>query len=53
MARNFGVKRNLFGDELFRAFWNEPANDNVAELRWPYWVIGAAVLAAIAVGVFA
>jgi hypothetical protein len=53
MPRNFGVRRNLFGEELFRSYWGEPANDNRRELVWPYIAIGAAVVAIVAVGVFA
>lgn len=52
MPRNFGVRRDRSPKELFRAFWDEPANDNEQELRWPYWVVGAAVLAIIAVGMW-
>lgn len=51
MPRNFGVRRNHFGEELFRDFWH--ANDNERDMAWPYLVIGAAVVAIIAVGVFA
>jgi hypothetical protein len=53
MPRNFGLRRNLFGEEMFRAFWDEPANDNEPEHRWPIYVIMAAVIAIIAVGIFA
>lgn len=47
MSRNFGVRER--GD--FDRFWNEPTDDHAA--RWPYFVIGAAVLAMIVIGIFA
>ena len=53
MPRNFGLRARLPESDAWHAFWNEPANDNIAELRWPYFAIGAAVLAALAVGMLA
>ena len=50
MSRNFGVRRNMFGEKLFRNFWH--ANDNEPEARWPLALIGAAVALILAFGIF-
>lgn len=42
------------GGNYFRGFWDgDTANDNERDPVWPYYAIGAAVLAMIAVGIFA
>jgi hypothetical protein len=50
MARNFGVKRNMPGGEMFSRFWHD--NDNEIETIWPVAVFVAAVLAIVAIGIF-
>jgi hypothetical protein len=46
MPRNFGLRRNLFGADLFRSYWHD--NDNSPEPSWPYYVIAAAAVALFA-----
>lgn len=48
MPRHFGVRAR---DEFDR-FWNEPGNDNDRDATWPFWVIGAAVLLIVGIGIF-
>lgn len=51
MHRNFGVRRAMFGEELFRSYWHD--NDNEPESRWPIVaIVGAVVLIAV-IGIFA
>ncbi|WP_194474546.1 hypothetical protein [Bradyrhizobium sp. CCBAU 51753] len=44
MPRNFGVRQSA------SEFWNdgEPERDP----KWPYWVIGAATLLLVGIGIF-
>jgi hypothetical protein len=49
MPRNFGIRRNHFGAELFRDFWH--ANDNEPEARWPIVLVCAAVVLMAAMGI--
>lgn len=51
MPRNFGVRRPYFGEQLLHDYWHD--NDNEPAASWPYLVIGAAVVAMIAIGIFA
>lgn len=65
MPRNFGLPSNpLRWTEEESESWRQEqrgsflrdswhANDNAAEVRWPYYAIGAAVVLMIAVGLFA
>lgn len=42
------------GSYFVRGYWDgDSANDNERELRWPYYVIGAAVAVTCLVGIFA
>ena len=48
MPRNFLVRARQDADR----FWNEPGNDNDRDMRWPFYVIGAAVIAIVLIGIF-
>lgn len=44
MPRNFGVRQSS------NEFWNEGGPE--PEVRWPFYVIGAAVLMIVGIGIF-
>jgi hypothetical protein len=50
MPRNFGLRRH---HDTFREFWNGPSPEHRDDPVWPIYVILAAVLIILAVGVFA
>lgn len=50
MSRNFGVRRNMLGKEMFHDFWH--ANDNEPETRLPVYATVAALILIFAVGMW-